>query len=395
VTEPPDVLHRAMVASYLLLVAGLGTNVVLGELRREFDLRDSVASLHGSFFGWSLLCLGLAAPIVARWSRTALMWTAITSLTLGPVIVATGHSPVQTLLGAAIAGLGAGLVVMTVPGLSSDHHGPNSGRQFARINAWAAGVGIGFSITVGACITFGLGWRWPLAIVPLALGLITAGVFTSASVPPDTDPPAGHPLLLLKDSGARSAWTTIVLCGACELTAAVWAVPMLRDLGGASSGGAAALGSVFAAGIMIGRFATERHQTFIVMCLGWIIAAAGGMLAWLGPGLPGRVAGLFLIGFGVAPLYPAAIQLLMSRPGGARQLSAAASVASGIAITFGPLALGVVADIAGFTTAPLVIPALAVVGLGHTLLSSDRTNAGSSHLEDESRSTEGFQSAEY
>ncbi len=388
-------MHRAMVASYLLLVAGLGTNVVLGELRREFDLRDSVASLHGSFFGWSLLGLGLAAPMVARWSRTALMWTAITCLTLGPIIVATGWSPVQTLVGAAVAGLGAGLVVMTVPGISSDHHGPEGGRQFARINAWAAAVGIGFSVTVGASITLGVGWRWPLAVVPLVLGLITAGVFRAAAVPPDTDPPAGHPLRLLKDSGARSAWTTIVLCGACELTAAVWAVPILRDLGGASSGGAAAMGAVFAAGIMLGRFATERHHTRIVMCAGWIIAGAGGVLAWLGPGLAGRVTGLFLIGFGVAPLYPAAIQLLMTRPGGARQLSAAASVASGIAITFGPLALGVVADAAGFATAPMVIPALAMIGLAHTLLTSDRTDAGVRDLEDEGRSIEGVQAAEH
>ena len=79
------------------------------------------------------------------------------------------------------------------------------------------------------------------------------------------------------------------------------------------------------------------------------------------PGLPLKVIGLVIVGLGGAPLYPLTVDRFYQRAGHALDavsLGAFCALASGVAVTLGPLALGVLADSVGLRWALLVVPVL-------------------------------------
>ena len=93
---------------------------------------------------------------------------------------------------------------------------------------------------------------------------------------------------------------------------------------------------------------------------------AGVLLLCFVPSLAVRTAALGICGLGSGPLYPLTVDRFYVRIGDrldSTTLSAYCALASGAAITVGPLALGVLADTASLRWAVLVVPALAVVAL--------------------------------
>jgi hypothetical protein len=83
------------------------------------------------------------------------------------------------------------------------------------------------------------------------------------------------------------------------------------------------------------------------------------------PGLLPRVAGLTIVGFGGAPLYPLTVDRLYKSAEhkiDSISLGAICALASGAAVTLGPLALGILADSVGLRRALLIVPVIAVVG---------------------------------
>ena len=80
------------------------------------------------------------------------------------------------------------------------------------------------------------------------------------------------------------------------------------------------------------------------------------------PGLAGRVIGLTIVGFGGAPLYPLTVDRLYASAEhkiDSISLGAICILASGTAVTLGPLALGVLADSVGLRLALLIVPVVA------------------------------------
>ena len=83
------------------------------------------------------------------------------------------------------------------------------------------------------------------------------------------------------------------------------------------------------------------------------------------PGLPAKVLGLTMVGFGGGPLYPLTVDAFYEQAGDrldSVSMGAYCALASGVAVTLGPLALGVMADVVGLRWALLVVPALAALG---------------------------------
>ena len=83
------------------------------------------------------------------------------------------------------------------------------------------------------------------------------------------------------------------------------------------------------------------------------------------PGLLPRVGGLVIVGFGGAPLYPLTVDRLYASAEhkiDSISLGAICILASGTAVTLGPLALGVLADSVGLRMALLIVPVVGALG---------------------------------
>jgi MFS family permease len=97
----------------------------------------------------------------------------------------------------------------------------------------------------------------------------------------------------------------------------------------------------------------------------FIVLAVGAMMMCFAPGLLPRVGGLVIVGLGGAPLYPLTVDRLYASAEhkiDSISLGAICALASGVAVTLGPLALGVLADSVGLRRAMLIVPVIATVG---------------------------------
>jgi predicted MFS family arabinose efflux permease len=372
VEAPPsfrwDRLTYASAFGYCLLVAGLSVGVVLPELREEFEISGVVAALHGSTFGVGLLLAGLfGVRFVDRIGRRHALQLAAFALAGGVGLFCTGPSWPITLLGTAFSGGGGALLVMVMPGLISDHHGTHRAEAFAAVNGAPGVAGVAFSLVIGAALAAGWSWRPPYLLLTGLFALALAVVAHPVAVPAG-ERHGKFSLAHFRDREVLRPWAHIVNAVLAEFTVGIWAVTYLREVGGASSGLAPVLASVF--GVMM--FATRLMLPTLLRWWGdalvsysFLILAAGALIMCVAPGAWWKAAGLVVVGFGGAPLYPLTVDRFYHRAGHALDavsLGAFCALASGVAVTLGPLVLGVLADSVGLRWALLVVPVLCAVG---------------------------------
>ena len=363
-----DRLTYSSALGYCLLVAGLSVGVVLGELRAEFGISGVVAAFHGSTFGVALLFAGVfGVRLVDRIGRRRALQLAAAGLTGGVVLFCLGPSWPVTLLGTAFSGAGGALLVMVMPGLISDHHGRHRAEAFAAVNGAPGVAGVAFSLVIGGALGIGWSWRPPY--------LILTGIFTLALVlvarpvlVPDGERHGTFSLRHFSDRTVLVPWLHIVNAVLAEFSVGIWAVTYLREVGHAGAGLAPILASVF--GLMM--FGTRLALPTLLRWWGdatiaysFVILGIGATVMCVGPGLGWKTFGLVIVGFGGAPLYPLTVDRFYLRAGGrldAVALGAYCALASGVAVTLGPLALGVLADTVGLRWALLIVPVLAGTG---------------------------------
>lgn len=369
-----DRLTVACTLSFCLLVCGLSVGLVLGEMRDEMGLSGIVAAAHGSTFGVGLLLLGsMGMGVVARWGRPRAFAGACVALLVGVLLLCTGPTWHITLLGAACSGMGGALLVTLMPGIVAEHHGQHRAAAFAAINGVPGIAGIALSLVVGAVMASGGSWRWPYAL----LTLLIAGTFAIAargvSIPHSEAPPVSV-LPLFRRADVRGPWMRAVHAVLVEFPVGVWAVVYLKEVGGASSGLAVVLGAVWGLFLFVSRMSLPRllHRAGVhSLSVSYAVAAAGALLMWAGPSLALRAIGLSIVALGAGPLYPLAVEGIYRRGEGTEHrppidtlsVGAIAALASGAAITVGPMLLGVLSDAVGLQHAILVVPALAVLGV--------------------------------
>ena len=363
-----DRLTYSSALGYCLLVAGLSVGVVLGELREQFHISGVIAALHGSTFGIGLLVAGLfGVRLVDRIGRARALQLSAAGLAGGVVMFCVGPSWPITLLGTAFTGLGGALLVMVMPGLISDHHGEHRAAAFAAVNAAPGVAGVAFSLVIGGALSAGWSWRPPYLILTAAFTVALAFVALPVRMPVSKRAGTfslGH----FRDREVLVPWLFIVNAVLAEFSVGIWTVTYLREVGHASAGLAPLLASVF--GVMM--FATRiaiptllRWWGAATISYSFVIIGVGSTVMCLAPGLAWKTAGLVLVGFGGAPLYPLTVDHFYRRADHALDavaLGAYCALASGVAVTLGPLALGVLADVVGLRWALLVVPALALVG---------------------------------
>ncbi len=362
-----DRLTVTMVLSFFVLVAGLSVGLVLGELRDELGLSGLVAAAHGSTFGIGLLAMGaLGVGIVGRVGRSVAFWSTCGVIVVGVTVLCLGRAWWVTLGGTAIAGVACALLVLLAPGIVAAPHGEGWVHTFAAVNGVPGFAGVTFSLVVGAAIAAGISWRAPYLglTVLFALALVLVGRRVRL---PGGAPPRASAVSLVRRSGTRRPFVDVVHAVLSEFPLGVWAVVVLKEVGGASGGAAAALGAVWGLSIMASRLALPRITALAgpwTATLGYAAVALGSGLVWLGPGLTVRVLGIVVAGLGTGPLYPLAVERLYAQvDADTVSLGAVTALASGVAITTGPLLVGILADVVGLRHAVLVVTALGVAGV--------------------------------
>ncbi len=363
-----DRLSAASALSYCLLVAGLSVGVVLGELRSDFGLSGFVTALHGSTFGIGLIVVGIrGVGLVDRFGRRRALSAAAAAMAAGVTLFCIGPVWPVTLAGTALSGAGGALLVMIMPGLINDHHGPRRAQAFAAINGIPGIAGVIFSLAVGLALTAGWSWR----PVYLAITLTVLAALIKVARPVALPPTARHGAFTLRHllDRRRVMIPSLFLANALltEFSIGVWATAYLKEIGGASSGLAPVLASTFGIMIFLSRLVmpfTLRVLGEATISLSFVAVGLGASAMCFGPGLAAKVTGLSIAAFGGAPLYPLTIDRLYRRAGhvDAVSLGAIAALANGAAVTIGPLALGVLADGVGLRWAILFVPVLCVTG---------------------------------
>jgi MFS family permease len=363
-----DRLTYSSALGYALLVGALSVGAVLGELREQFDLSGFIAALHGSTFGFASLAAGIwGVRVVDRLGRRHSLLMSAVAIACGITMFCVGPAWPVTLAGTALGGMGGALLTMVMPGLISDHHGEHRATAFAAVNGAPGLSGVAFSLVVGAALALHWSWRPPYLILTAIIVLTLTAVAWPVVVPESTRHGV-FTLAHLRDRDVLVPWLHIINAVFSEFAIGVWAATYLKEVGHASGGLAAALAGVFGVMMFVSRVvmpSVVRLFGDATVTVSFITTGVGAMVMCFAPGLLPRVAGLVIVGFGGAPLYPLTVDRLYASAEhkiDSISLGAICILASGTAVTLGPLAMGVLADGIGLRLALLIVPAACILG---------------------------------
>ncbi|MFI0373383.1 MFS transporter [Actinomadura sp. 1N219] len=345
---------------YLLTALG----AILPELREERGLPRGEVALYPSAFALGLMVVGIVGHRAAeRLGRFALP-SALVALVGGAGIMAVGGGRAGAGIGALVLGLGGAGLVQLVPAGLRVLHGGDGTVPIGEANAVASTASVLSPLLIGAALAQGLGWRAAFAVPPLALAAVLlltrrAVAPMSAEAVPDA---AGERV----PRGFVSRWLDLVLAVGVEFCMVFWAADFLRSVKDLGSGAATTFSAAFVLGMAAGRAvsapmvrAAGRPDRLLAVAA--LIGVTGFTVLWTAPA-PFAVAGLLVVGLGVALLYPVILgQALAAWPSQPVRAAARCALASGVAIGVAPLVLGTLADLTTLRAAVLVAPFLLFV----------------------------------
>jgi MFS family permease len=358
----------------LLAFGGLGVYAyalyalgpVLTLLRRDMDLSYALMSVHATAFAAGVLVPGLFFARLADWlGRRPLLWLSATVLGSGSIVMMLGASLPVTLSAAGFMGLGGATLQITTIALISDLHTGHRDQAFVEANAVGSAAALVAPVLIATLAALGLGWRWSLLVPALALVSLYVAFgrqpLPSRSQGPNTESRQWRL--------GRSFWFLGALCGAAvgaELCAVFYG-PSILQQNGVTAGEAAGLMIIFASGELIGRLvgsrlvrrpARARYLFYValgVSIVGFAFLSTAGNLST-------AVVGLFIVGLGVANLFPLALSLAVSAaPGRTDDATALAQLVVGASLILAPLSLGALADRVGVVRAYAMQLALLVL----------------------------------
>jgi fucose permease len=168
-------------------------------------------------------------------------------------------------------------------------------------------------------------------------------------------------------------WCLIALETGAEWSVVYWGASFLASDSPLSKADAATAMAAFFLAMLIGRAIGSRLTRalpgLLVLATSLGIALVGFPLFWLVPSPLVRIVGLFIVGLGLANIYPLGVALATgAAPGQADRASARLSVAAGLSALIAPFILGALADHIGIGQAfgiaiPLLALALLAAGL--------------------------------
>lgn len=367
-------LAYLMLAYFAYMLTSVGT--LMPFLRDELGLSYTIGALHMSALALGMVVTGFVGDQVAVFvGRGRAFWGGALGMSVGALGLMLGPNIAVTIPCALLIGVFGTLLVGSLQATLADHHGSQRTIAFTESNIAASILAAVAPLLIGLFQRTSIGWRGALlAGMLLLLGLAFA--FGRTAVPA---------IRTTKSERARQTlprrfwlfWFVMVIAVSIEWCLTFWGNDFLRKVVGLAPADAATLMGIYFGAIVLGRIAGSRlaRQMSDVQLLWSVIGVtiAGFPLFWLGTLPLINIAGLFLMGLGIANLFPLCLTIAVDAADGQTDAaSSRAALASGSAILTLPLILGRVADAIGVRSAFVVVAVLLIVLVG-TLWASGRT----------------------
>ena len=375
--RPDATTVAAMVSlcTYTWFLYGIGPSLPL--FRDELGTTSAVAGLHSLMLAAGVVIAGFVGVTLGRrWRRLGVARRGVVVLTAG-VLVFTGGSLLRgvelfvTLPAMLVIGFAGALLVNVSNTILQEHNGAYGPAMLSLGNAAAAGVGLVTPLVVG--IATDLGWTWRAAmilVVPFAVASLTL-ITPCRHVPAYAARPVGSARFSFRGL-PQAYWfaaAAVVCAVAIEFCMITWTPDLLTSRTGMAPGTASGAVSAVVGGMAVGRLvvgALARTRSPLgLFLIGVAVTAAGWLLVWLSTSPVAAVAGLLIVGLGVAGQYPLGAAMVMALSGGQPDRALAVmGIGVGLASGIGPFAVGALADQLGVQAAFLVVPALCVGAAG-------------------------------
>lgn len=363
-------LMYLMLGLFAYYQSGLGP--VMPFLGAELEINYTVVGLHFSAFAVGAIVAGLFADRWARrWGRRRMFWSGAVGLALGALALATSRVAALTIASALVMGLSGNLVLVLLQAALSDHHGRWRATALTEANV-AAGVASAVApLALGILYQAQLGWRWALILVAVVILIVSAAnwrkPFVEASTPAAAGPGQGASRRRLP-SIFWLYWLVLVLIVSTEWCLIYWSAAFLENVVGLPTVVAATLMTVFWLAYVVGRLAgsrlTRRISASRLLISALVFSLASFPLLWLARTPLVNVAGLFLVGLGLANLFPLALSVAVGVAADqANAASARLILGLGLAMLILPLVLGGAADQVGLSNAFGVIAILLLLAI--------------------------------
>lgn len=348
--------------TYLISIQGN----ILPFLRVELDLSYRVVSLHTSAIAAGVILVSLVGDrVVRRFGRRPMLAISVLASASAALLLTLAPATWASLGTSFLFGLIGGFIPVMVPAILSDIHGAKRDVAFAESNAMAYVFAVMAPVLTGVCVW--LAWSWRLAVLAGAIaGLVVVVSFVRYPTPDslETRDSAASPLPL----AFWCYWVVLGMSVAVEFSILLWAPTYFEQAVGLAPSSAALAAAAFFAGMLIGRlvgtglfhvFATRR------LFLAAVATTLAGFAAYWGTTVPAvSIGGLFVVGLGIALLFPLALSFAIgAATNAADRASARVMLAPGLAILISPPLLGAVADDAGLRIAQLMTPAFMILAL--------------------------------
>ena len=331
------------VAFVVLGLPDFGHGVTWTGMRAELDrpLADLGTFLAVQAAGYLAVATS-TGRLAARWGVEGLVLRATLTSAAGLALIAAGPTWPAVLVGALLAGAGAG-------GMDAGFNAAVALRNDARLMGLLhAGYGVGAAIgpvVAGVALASGAGWRPAYALFALAsllLALVLRGR-AMGEAPPQV--PMGSPRGLLLPC------LTFFVYVSLEVTVGQWAFTSLTEHRGLGALAASVWVGVYWVGLTAGRFwlgiTGHRVATGRLLGLSVVGVTGGALLLWLG----GPIApfGLLVAGLALSVVFPLLMLLTPERVGSERATAAVGwqAAASGVGAAAGPALAGVILEAAG------------------------------------------------
>ena len=291
-------------------VYGFGASLTL--LRDDQGLTRTVAALLGVSLalGGTLGSL-MAAHVVRRWGRGAMLRAGSILLAIGSLLYVSDVPLALIAMGPLLGSLGASFLAVGVSAFLEARQGRAADAALAEANVIASIASLVGTFAIGVGAVTILGWRSGmvlLAIMAIALELVRGRAVAPFNVGTALESRSDAPRL-----PRLVGWAilTLVLLTSVEITLLQWGADLLRERGGMGAAAASTSIAAIVTGMIIGRIVGSRIVEYvsseIVFGASILLAAAGFIFTWTVSGAPLMITGFLITGAGIGMHFPLGI----------------------------------------------------------------------------------------
>lgn len=351
-------LAYLMLAYYAYMQSTLGP--LMPFLASELNMSYTVRGLHVSAFALGMIIAGSTADrVAARFGRTRLFWLGGGGMALAGLALIVLHTPVLTIAASFAMGVIGSYLLIVIQASLSDHHGGHRGIALTEANVCASISSMMAPLLISQAEHIDLGWRVAMIVGAGAwlLLVLTGRRVTITPQPEQTAGATGSTQRLPRLFWVL--WGVVFLSVAVEWSIAFWSPVFLEQVAGIDRVTASGALTLFYMAAIFGRLAgsrlTRRLRPDVLLAGAGVLVVAAFPVFWLAraPGL--ALGALFVLGLGVANLFPLSLSAATTLGAAvANKASARVSLAGGLAILIAPQVLGSLADQIGIQSAFLL-----------------------------------------